>query len=107
MAAALFAGGCVSWTPAPGSPRDVIEAERPRGVRVTDAEGARTTVWEPELDGDTLRGSDPRIRIALEDAMALEVADTSAARGVGVVGLVALGAFALTMIVVNRSWGPG
>jgi hypothetical protein len=28
--------GCVAWTPAPGSPREVIEAERPDVVLVED-----------------------------------------------------------------------
>lgn len=96
--------GCVAWTPAPGSPREVLEAERPDVVRVTDADGVRTKIWYPEMRGDTLTGADAGVRVPLGDVRAMEVGDFRGQRTVATVTLVTLGVIAVISAIVHLSW---
>ena len=54
VAAALCFGGCKSWEPVAASPREVISAQRPDAVRVTDQDGDEITIQRPIVRNDSI-----------------------------------------------------
>jgi hypothetical protein len=74
--------GCHSWRPTTAPPRDVIELEAPRTVRITREDGSVTTVLGPRLVADSIIGTTASgtTRIATADVWTLEVERSSPVR---------------------------
>jgi len=50
----LHLGACMTWQPSPISPRQWIEEEQPKLVRVTTTDGSQVVLSDPRIDDDSL-----------------------------------------------------
>jgi len=50
----LFLGSCTTWQPTTISPRQVIEEDQPRSVRVTGSDGVRRIVRNPRIEDEAI-----------------------------------------------------
>lgn len=57
-AALMMLAGCKSWEPTTLTPERVLSEERPRSVRVTDADGQVVTVRHPTIRNDSIVTTD-------------------------------------------------
>lgn len=93
----LHVGACTYWQPTSLSPRQVVEQERPRRVRVTTVDGEQQHVRRPRVRSDSLASGDPRRAgepIPLSEIRSLEIQRFSGKKTLGlvlVVGVVGLG----------------
>jgi len=122
VAAALLAvhvQACVTWQPAPGSPRQLLEGEPPSRVRVTTVDGVTVVVAQPAIANDSIVGTTRDCRdittpeghricapittvssiASLDDVVLLEVTKASAKRTLTGVLLVPVVAFGLLLVV--------
>jgi len=53
----LMMSACTSWRPLSTTPTEVIQETRPRSVRLTMIDGARSIVDEPEIRSDSIVGN--------------------------------------------------
>jgi hypothetical protein len=98
----LHLAGCYTWRPTSVSPREAIDQEQPRRVRVTRPDSTTVVVIAPVIVGDsiaestevcsrTFEGVPPRCRqtvsnvLAISEVVGLEVQRVSAARTAGLV----------------------
>ena len=57
-------GGCISaWKSTTMSPRQVIQTQEPKRVRVSHMDGPQVHISEPTIEGDAIVGSEMRWRI--------------------------------------------
>ena len=53
-----FLSSCTSWQVQPGaSPNDLVTAQRPYTVRITQGDGSRVVLNDPSVQSDTLYGA--------------------------------------------------
>lgn len=102
--AAVQLAACATWSARPGDPREVIEAEGSRGVRVLRASGDRVTVWDPQVVTNQVVGStgSAPVMVPLGDIREVEVREIDRLRTGFVVGLLA-GAVAAVVSVIAYS----
>lgn len=61
LALALAAGatGCSYWTIPDVAPREFVDSQQPERIRVVRADGSRTLIDAPQVQGDSLIGTIP------------------------------------------------
>lgn len=94
----LLLGGCVKWHPVPMSPQQLLAVEKPSRVRVTDAEGLRSVLTDPVIQGDSILGTDeagtPRSAPLAEVFLEVQRLEVGKTIGLGVVVVYLLAAAA-------------
>jgi hypothetical protein len=97
---ALTLGGCAHWEVEPLVPKVVLERQHPSRIRVVQTDSSRFELRYPQLEGDTIRGSNsgkrrsvPLDRVAYVSTRQPDVVQTmllvAGALTVGLVTLVA------------------
>ena len=85
----LQLGACTSWRPITVSPQQLIEAEQPSSVRVTQPDGVQVVLKDPAIRNDSIVGTDREgfLRHAEADGLRLEVKRFSIGKTIGLVGV--------------------
>jgi hypothetical protein len=96
MLVVLNVSGCGTWRTAGAGPRQVIEEEAPSVVRVTRLDGTQVIVRSPAIQGDSIRGREESMAVALTDVQDVELHRTSVPRT-----LLLLSAVGIGLIVVG------
>lgn len=98
----LLTSGCHAWRVEAAAPREVIELQQPRAVRVTDQDGAVTVEW-PRVSGDSItgivRGRDGARGVPLREVQTIELSRLSPERTAGAIGLSFLGFYMMRMLL--------
>lgn len=100
-----MASGCSSWHTVPVSPRALVADARPDRVRVTEPDGTRLVIAQPQVVGDSLvglRGHRP-VGVGLGDVTEIAVRRTSALKTGGLV----LGILALPFALIGGACALG
>ncbi|GEM_PF-2160340 len=94
----LHTGGCVTWEPARGVPRDLITIERPSSIRVTDVDGTRKTLKNPIIINDSIVSAPapppgtivmpPRQGLLLRDVNTFELPRVNTGRTIALIGAI-------------------
>lgn len=96
----LHLGACTSWQLTTVSPRQVVEAEQPSSVRITQPDGTQVVLKDPAIRNDSIVGTDEAGMVkqaALDDGV-LEVRRLSVGKTIGLsIGLAALTAGILAL----------
>lgn len=94
----MMLGGCVTWEPVRGVPQELIAAEQPSSVRVTDVDGVRRTLKSPMIMNDSIVSAvapapgavvmPPRVGVLAADVNMLELPRVSTGRTIALAGAI-------------------
>ena len=105
----LHAGGCATWRPSEVGPRELIEQEQPRLIRVTGVDPVGRLVRNPRIEDDAIvvdaecrRSPNPQggyicpteVVVALDDVTRIDVRRVAVGRSVLVLLCIALAGWA-------------
>ena len=61
----LHLQACASWGASPLPPRQLIDDERPRVVRITRTDGTQSVVSQPRIESDSIVGTSEECRTSV------------------------------------------
>jgi hypothetical protein len=96
--------GCVGWHTSTVEPAILIAQDHPGAVRVTRQDGSRLLIYNPVVEGDSLRGRAGRHPVALPLADVASVAVQKTRVGATVFLLTLLVTFVGLGIGISATW---
>lgn len=109
MLGAATLSACTSWQVQTVSPEQVIATQNPPAVRVQRLDGSRVVVDSPRIGGDSLVGATggKPTGVPLADIYQLAIRHDDGAKSVGLVLVVAAGAFLILVGMVAIACSGG